>query len=409
MKLRDSINYTLKKIKRNKKNIFFILILAICTTTIIGALYYKETFLRSVDHSITKNLKSRSVIVTYPEENYDYSVISKIEHIEEIYNFNYHHAYATTNSFKNDKYTGSITLKYGSEKMLPKNITGKKITSNDTGVAICPKYFYPSDSNKINYFDSNIFLTSDDILNKTLSISKRKETLINEERVETGIYIKDFKIIGTYDPLETEDKLDTCYISTKDMIEIYNETKADLNISLYQTMYLIIDDIENVQQVRSDLIKNGYLIDSVFLLNLDEIINIKDLANLIIIIAIFTIILLTILYINKRNINNLHEIGVLKSLGFKNKEIEVLNITETLWITLFSFLIGLVFIEIIILIISIFFKNYLIYNYLTIKHSIKPYIITFILIIIIPLITNIFLNYKNKKKKSINMIKEETL
>ena len=399
MKLKDSINYTLIKVKRNKKNIFFILILAICTTTIIGALYYKETFLRSVDHSITKNLKSRSVTVTYPEENHDYSSILNIEHIEEIYNFKYHHSYAISDDFKNAKYSGDITLKYGSENMLPKNITGKKITSNDTGVAICPKYFYPSDSNKINYFDSKLFLTNADILNKNFSIKIKKTALINEERVETGIYTKNFKIIGTYDPLETDDTLNTCYISTKDMIEIYNETKADLNISLYQTMYLIIDDIENVQQIQSNLIKNGYLVDSVFLLNLDEIINIKDLANLIIIIAIFTIVLLTILYINKRNINNLHKIGVLKSLGFKNKEIEVLNINETLWITLFSFLIGLVFIEMIILIISIFFKNYLIYNYLTIKHSIKPYLITFILIVIIPLITNIVLNYKNKKKK----------
>lgn len=98
----------------------------ICTTTITGALYYRKTFLDSINYTITKTLQARSVIIIDTRENYDYSAISNIDHIEEMYNFNYHHAYATSNSFKNDKYTGSITLKYGSEKMLPKNITGKK-------------------------------------------------------------------------------------------------------------------------------------------------------------------------------------------------------------------------------------------------------------------------------------------
>ena len=288
MKLKDSINYALKKVTRNKKNIYFIIILMICTTTITGALYYRKTFLDSINYTITKTLQARSVIIIDTRENYDYSAISNIDHIEEMYNFNYHHAYATSNSFKNDKYTGSITLKYGSEKMLPKNITGKKITSNDTGVAICPKYFYPSDSNKINYFDSNLFLTSDDILNKTLSISKRKETLINEERVEIGIYTKNFKIIGTYDPLETEDKLDTCYISPQDMIEIYNETKAALNTSMHTPMYLIVDDVKNVKKVSNELVKAGYIVDSVFLLNSNVINNIKYISNIILIVATFS-------------------------------------------------------------------------------------------------------------------------
>ncbi len=407
MKLKDSINYALKKVARNKKNIYFIIILMICTTTITGALYYRKTFLDSINYTITKTLQARSVIIIDTRENYDYSAISNIDHIEEMYNFNYHHAYATSNSFKNDKYTGSITLKYGSEKMLPKNITGKKITSNDTGVAICPKYFYPSDSNKINYFDSNLFLTSDDILNKTLSISKRKETLINEERVEIGIYTENFKIIGTYDPLETEDKLDTCYISPQDMIEIYNETKAALNTSMHTPMYLIVDDVKNVKKVSNELVKAGYIVDSVFLLNSNVINNIKYISNIILIVATFSIIILTILYVDKRHKNNQQKIGTLMSLGFKNKDIKTIDLIETLWITLFSYLLGLAFTGGILVIINIVFRNYLIHNYLIINHSIVPYLIAFIAIVIIPLITGYFYTYKSSNKKIITIIKEE--
>lgn len=48
------------------------------------------------------------------------------------------------------------------------------------------------------------------------------------------------------------------------MIEIYNETKAALNTSMHTPMYLIVDDVKNVKKVSNELVKAGYIVDSVF-------------------------------------------------------------------------------------------------------------------------------------------------
>ena len=95
------------------------------------------------------------------------------------------------------------------------------------------------------------------------------------------------------------------------------------------------------------------------------------------------------------------------SLGFKNKDIKTIDLIETLWITLFSYLLGLAFTGVILVIINIVFRNYLIHNYLIINHSIVPYLIAFIAIVIIPLITGYFYTYKSSNKKIITIIKEE--
>ena len=62
MKLRDSMTYTLKKVTRKNKNIYFIIILTISTIAIIGALYYRTTFLNRLRIDLTDSFHNRGIM-----------------------------------------------------------------------------------------------------------------------------------------------------------------------------------------------------------------------------------------------------------------------------------------------------------------------------------------------------------
>lgn len=137
--------------------------------------------------------------------------------------------------------------------------------------------------------------------------------------------------------------------------------------------------------------------------------NIKFLSNITILITIAGIIIFTILYVNKKTIDNNQEIGTLKSLGFKSKDIQTINLIEMICITMISYIIGLLIIGLGFIIINTILKNYLIINHIIIYHSTIPYLIALAIIIIIPIIINYFYTYRASKKKAIENLKEETL
>lgn len=407
MKLRDSINYALKKVARNKKNIYFIIILMICTTTVIGAIYYRVSTLKSLEYKLNDTIKARSITALPTTESYNYNDLKNIKHIEDFYNIEYSITGGYSESFKNNKYSGNVGLKYGSEFALPKNIEGEVLSANDTGVAICPKYFYPSNNQKINYFDKDMFLTKKDILNKVFNIEREIIAIENDKTVVLGTYIKEFKIIGVYDPFENDDSAMTCYISARDIEELHNKTFEFIENIGISAMEIIVDDINNVKNVTQELVKLGYDVTPKIKADNNYIINIKYISNLIIIIACFGMIILSLLYTDKKNLNEHKKIGILKSLGYKKKDIQLISFLEILCITLISFITGVVFIQITVLLINTIFKNYLIYNNIIIYHSLISYLISFLIIVIIPMLTNYFYTYKNSKKKTITILKEE--
>ncbi|MCX4253724.1 MAG: FtsX-like permease family protein [Bacilli bacterium] len=408
MKLRDSMTYTLKKVTRKNKNIYFIIILTISTIAIIGALYYRTTFLNRLRIDLTDSFHNRG-IMAFKYDNPNYTEILNILHVTEIYDFHYHYSYTFSPTFKNSKYTGNLEFIYGSKNTLPRNIEGNVFDKNDTGVAICPKYFYPSHIQNINYFDPNLFLSKNDILNTTFTIKVPKLIRVDGKSIENGYYIKDFKIIGTYDQLESDNSANTCYVSGRDAKEIFEQTTAALNEENVPTMVVAIDDKANLKKVNNELIKMGYNTNRFSFVESITSLNIKFLSNITILITIAGIIIFTILYVNKKTIDNNQEIGTLKSLGFKSKDIQTINLIEMICITMISYIIGLLIIGLGFIIINTILKNYLIINHIIIYHSTIPYLIALAIIIIIPIIINYFYTYRASKKKAIENLKEETL
>ncbi|MDE6141155.1 MAG: hypothetical protein K2G03_00990, partial [Bacilli bacterium] len=176
MKLGDSIKYSFLKTIRDKKNIYFIIIMTLCLFILIASLFFRIVYFALGDNQVEMAKDSRKVYVVseeiskyFEDKNYDlgYDKLLELEHVVDVYSNKYDFYYITSETFKDDKHSGEIRLAYGSEKSQPKYINGEKIKNEDTGVAICSKRFYPSTTNGSISNDNIQFINGDDLIGTT--------------------------------------------------------------------------------------------------------------------------------------------------------------------------------------------------------------------------------------------------
>ena len=416
MKLKDSINYAFTKAIRNKKNIYFIIILMICAVLLLGSLYYKTIFIKLNQKYNDNNVLYRNILISpnqdelydhYYDKNYDYGYnkVLEINHVQEIYNLKYNAFEIKSPTFKNNNYSGVIELLYGSEYSLPKKIIGKSFKSTDTGVAICPKNFYPSQLSNINFNSKNIFLQHKDLINKTFEIENNIYSLIDGKATIAGKYNKSYKIIGLYDTTENGNMIFNCYISGNDIKELYDKTFSAIEGDGLVSYVVTVDNAKNVDYVMKEIAKLGFRVDLQVERDETYINNIQLICNLISFLTAIAITIITALYIKKRNVNNFYEVGIMKAIGYKHKDIQLTNMFQILLMSILSTILGIIIFEILYIIIRIYFKNYFIIKGLELAHYIVPYLITSLVVLIIPLVTNYIFSFKLLQKSTITILK----
>ncbi len=418
MKLSDSIKYSWIKTIRDKKNIYFIMIFIICSILIIGAISFSKAFFTEVNRTTVTNISSRTLYIV-PNKNSvseankfmkeNLNKVLKLDHVLEIPP-NVSFVRVDVEEFKSSIHTGDIELIYGNENSLPENVIGEKFKSDDTGVAICPINFFPGSMMKYPKGEKNIFINGYDLLNKTFESSVDTYNIINQKVVKTGTYKKKFKVIGLYNTEETGGWLFQCYVPIKDIDDIYNHsignlTNTDGETVTYPSSQVLIDKYENVEKVKKELIKMGFDVDYLVEPDINFYNSIKLTCLVIILVAIISMIFLTIAYVKKKNLNDSLELGVLKSLGYFNKDIIITNTIQILIMSLLSYIISITIFAIGILFIKNIMRNYLLYT----QHGyyLDQYLITYVLTLIITLLLTVIstIIYTNKiAKKSSNLI-----
>lgn len=129
------------------------------------------------------------------------------------------------------------------------------------------------------------------------------------------------------------------------------------------------------------------------------------MCNLTVFITTIAIAALTFLYIRKQTNNNSKSIATLKSVGYKNNDICLINVLEVIFLATISLIIGITIFEILLAFIKIKYKEFLMYNLVEINHFLLPYLITILIVIIIPIIVTIILSFMKNKINIIDMIK----
>ena len=208
--------------------------------------------------------------------------------------------------------------------------------------------------------------------------------------------------------------MNECYISFDDVYEICdtsekNSVKADnVVFGESKTAFAIIDNPLNVDSVIEEINDLGYsrvMPRSIANTDLVNIVNVVGIlvTSVILIIVISNLVISSIKFINEKG----YEIGILKAIGYKNKNIRNIIYYENILIGLISYIIA-----IIISIISIiFFKNNVVegdysLEIININLDIIVCIIALIISIIIPLISASISSRKALKKSIVELNKE---
>ncbi len=423
MKVSDLLRYSYLKIIRDKKSIYFIVVLLILSILLLGVLNYQTSFLEDIDKNFIISSDFRSLIVDpsdaemekhWDDADYDYGYnnILNMNHVEDAYYFHLDNFYSGITSFKNDIYDGQIELLYGSKSTMPKLVAGEMFDKNATGVAICSNYFFPSMDFDQSFSLKKGILYKKDLLNKTFSIETNVVKYDNGPKVVDKLN-REFKIVGLFDTLDsTFNDLNVCYISPKDMKEIYDVSVKGLNdpeTNRALSYVVVVDKYENIQKVIEDLENMGYGVSLKGGADYESVAKLKSICIIAVILIMVAIIVISILYVKKKINSNLFECGVSKALGYSDVQVIAISTMQMLYLSVVSSLTGIVFYRVILLILKNTFKEILLLNH--IYNFFNEYFISYFLcisvFIILPVIVIIVLTKNHLNNNLINLMRDE--
>lgn len=419
MKTKDSIKYASTTTFREKKNFYFVIILMICTVVLIGTLTFKKLFFESLNNSFENDVIYRKLIVAPsnkeytehgPNYDYHYEKIYNIKHVQEIYNMNYDLVDQISKTFVTTEKNGYVELLFGTKNTIPKDIIGERLDMQDTGVAICAKNFYPSIKPDEKIDSKTKFLDGESLIGSKFIIERPIYERVGGKLKESEeIYSKEYRIIGTFDTAKTGELTSSCYISGKDMKELYDTTSSVLNVDSMAPEIVVIDNRDNLDYVITEISKLGFRVETQVTINHSLISNMRVICFLIMLVVIAVISLLTMSYVKKKNLDDSFEIGLLKSIGYKRGDILKISFYQMVCLVILSILCGTIIFESIYVGITIIFKNYIIYNNYIVKQFVSPFVVTIVIISILPTLINYFYTKNKIKNSSITLLRGDNL
>lgn len=406
MKYKDAFQYAFIKMARNKKNVYFIIIMTLCVFVLIASVYFYIVFFDIENKSYTRSLEARRIIVEDVENgNEKFSRILEINHVIDMYEYEYHTRDIDEFYIDGKKQKGYLTFNYGSEITQPKNINGRRISKDDTGVAICSKNFKTTSNSTVWSSDKIKFKNMDDLIGKTIYIEDNIFTKEDDREIMFGTYTKEYEIVGTFDAQETMDRLGTCYISPKDMQELSESTKVGYS-KKRSFRNVIVDDIKNVDEVNNKIKKIKSLTTSLGISKDYTYLNqINKICFAIISVIIIVVVFLSELYIKKQYTLNKNELALMKAYGYDKKNIIRVSLASLLYLMFHTFIIGITFFTIVLINFKSAFKNYMIYTNSYFGFYLSPYIIAILILMVISVIVNSITVRKIIRKQPMSILK----
>ena len=400
----DELKLSILLMVREKKKIFYVLLIFLISILSLLILNFNdnvgELMLKYLNNNIgfrTVNVMQRSNYVENSGEESllkDVNEIANMEHVIDAYQSAYREVVIRQSDFENDKLDGTITLKRAVEQTLPAIKTGKKIENE--GVMVCPIAFYPN-YNPLEIYKDNI-INGNDLLNNKYKVYFYNYVLDENKRpIENELLSYEFEVIGLYDNTETLDDNGVCYIPAEDLNKIIDaqklENEKNSNISIDYSIDVVVDDINNVANVENELENNGFeVLGTISTFDIQTINIIRIIIIVVLFISISSSFIISSLYIRKKMINEQKTIAILKTSGYLKKNIITIYVMQTLILNLIIYLLSIILFNI---------SFYIIINRIPlligidllmgkIKLRCLPYIISFVIVVIIPSIITLF-------------------
>lgn len=411
--IKDFIIYSLKDIKRNKKNVILIIIISLLLLLLYIDVTFYKNFNDYLDSATNKNIGFRTLSIYNGARSEEESLkkLKNTNHIVEMYRSRYD-SFALDTDLTNTGLDGRIGLLYGTENITPSSIVGKSMKDLNSGELICPYTFYPSSDSDLKT-DENKMFSPEDTLNREFNATYYIYNIeINDNEVadELTSDTKKFKIVGLYDSTLVMNSNNNCYATPEDIKELSDFLNPPLeDLSTYTNLYVVIDEVKNVSSVKKELQKMGFEVSAETNASIDKnvltIITILCTSFFIIIIATFSYVFIN--YMKKNIIRESKYLGILRACGYIKKDIISKQIVNNLIILFFSFIISILVFSISFIILDKNIFKYFKYIGIKINSNISlliilSIIVTLAMIIIVSLLTKNVLNQEIN-----NLLKEE--
>lgn len=415
MRLLDYIFLAKKNLSRRKKSVIVNSILIFISTVIfVLGLSFTKCFMNSINRAILKNPSYRTIVLTGVKEEEQDSVIKKIEEDKNIAKVLKNKEYVTSANLKtidNINIGEYVSLNGANENITPQVIAGRNIRDIDVSVCIIPKkvFFYSGkeDFNKDDYIDG------ESLIGKKISLEyySRDDSKGSSEINKT--FLLELEIIGVYNAEEYIMDGNDLFVPFSIISKIENDREEnwikDPN-TIYagsNMIYAIVNNALNLDESFEKISSLGYRSIIRSTTNTAIIIVINTVVG--IIVGVFLLIVLinitssTLKSIDERK----YEIGMLKAIGYKNRNIQKLFLIENVIIGARAYLIGLIIaiISMYIMQINIFEKNYDFYL-LNIRIDLAICIMAGATMIIVPILATLFTSKTIYKKTAISLSKE---
>lgn len=333
----------MKMIRMKKHEGIFILIVLgfVCVIHLFSGIF-QDTVNSWITMEINKNIDTRMIRVnklTYSEK--EEAAIEKYDHVVAAFPIQ---GRSSSQTFFSKDIEGfhieDARILGCNEQTTPQIVEGRNLNFLASDEIIVPDIIVLDNGKKIN---------GKELLNKTLStlINKHDYTPLFTEK--DGIPMKidekelSFQVVGVYNTGDTiTPEANSFFLPYNILIEIGKYDEG--NLSQFQdyppTMYVVVDDISNLNNVMKRLRQEGYHPSLVYVLFTEIITTFNFIAAILFIIS--TILALFMIYsITKRNINqNKINIALLKSMGYPNHSVLILYILSTIqfciWTVIFA-------------------------------------------------------------------------
>ena len=410
------IKFIYKRNIRDKKNIYYIIMMSLCSLLLLCILMFQHMRNNSKEWVLDHVKEMRQIIVApgydesmkfFSDKSYDFKIdeLRKIPHVVDIHSSDYD--FAILEDLKIDDIQGSdLWVYYGAEGVSPKIIKGESFDIKDRDVMICPNKFYPN--SYMEDPDEKDLIDGDRILGKTLKgihsvkiYDEKSNSFIKQNKEH------EFKIIGLYNAEEYASHYATCYIPGRQLEEMIETAKGPID---YVTNFIVtIDSIENKPEVIEAFRARDYTANNRAYYDKNEQHRINQTYYFILGVSLISILLVSLAYIKKKIINNLSTTALAKSLGYNKNQIRSFYLVDNALITTTSYILSLVLFTIAAIIIKKFF--YMSLNRLGAEWNISmyPFIITFASMLICSSLVNYYYISKRIRKTPIGVLNGETI
>ena len=416
------IGFIFKRNIRDKKNIYYIIMMSVCSFTLLCAFLFHHMYNYSDEWDKENNIYFRQLMLTpgyeeamkfFENPTYDFHMekLLEIENVVDVHESDYDEA-SLKNVILNDEIHGDIVgLGYGSKDILPKIISGTDFNVDDKDVLVCPNkmylygYNYLDEVNKKEIIDTKKYIGS--TIKGSYDIKYYDEKTDSIKIKETKN--REFKIVGVYDVKSTSNHMSYCYAPGEQVADIKKQTILTDGSPSFGSWGITVDDASNVDFIKKKLEDMGYIVTVAIFTEFSTEYTIKLICNSILFVSIVALLLVSLAYIKKKMVNNLYIIGLTKSLGYNSNDIRNLYLLDNTTILVISYVVSIILFIITSIVVHAFFMGRI--GVLGIKWHLTlwPFIVSFLLMFIFSSIINIYYISKRIRKSLTSILNGETL